>query len=128
MKGYAIAIILSATVLCSCAAPPEQKDDTIAVAGVDTNGMHIQQVVWLHDTQEMKSKQCPIFAASPVVVLKEQGNVVKIKADKSAVPDEKKWHKAIRKGNIVVGWIKKQELAKVPVDIWKNRIGAQQSN
>jgi hypothetical protein len=127
MNGYAITIILSALVLCSCAAPTEQKDDTITVAGVNTNGMHIQQVVWLHDTPEMTSQQCPIFAASPVVVLKEQGDVIKIRADKSTVPDEKKWHTAIRKGNIVVGWIKKQELAQVPADVWKKRIGAQQS-
>jgi hypothetical protein len=125
MKSYAIATMLLTTMLCSCVAPPEQKYDTMTVAGVDTNGMHIQQVVWLHDTPEMASKLCPIFAASPAVVLQEQGNVVKIRADKSALPDEKKWHTAIRKGNIVVGWIKKEELAKVPVDTRESRIGAQ---
>jgi hypothetical protein len=125
-KYFAVITILAATVLCSCVTTLEQKIDTIAAVGVDPDGRAIQQVVWLHDAPDLKTQQCPIYAASPVTILKEQGHVVKIRTDKSALPNEEKWHKAIQKGNIVEGWIQTRELVQVPIKVWKkNMPGAQ---
>jgi len=128
MKRFSIIAVLAATALCACGAPPNRRDDFVSVVGADANGFPIQQVVWLYDKADLKKQQCPIWAASSVTVVAEQGDAVKVKADRTALPDVDKWHRSVSKGNIVIGWIERKLLVQVPVEAWKkNRPGAHQA-
>jgi hypothetical protein len=91
----------------------------IFTVGTDTNGVPIQQVEWLYRAADLKETQCPLWAGSRVTIGREEGGAVRVQCDKTALPDEKKWHEFILKGNVVSGWLNREAVIKVRMIDWK---------
>lgn len=103
-------------------------NEFIWTVGTETNGSPIQQVEWLFKDDGLSVTNCPIWAGTPLTVLEEKSDRVKVKCDIEAVPRDDKWSHAILKGNIVVGWLPRSALVKVRISDWKMRRGTAQSH
>lgn len=108
-----------ATMAAWAGAAPDDTASWIFVVGADTNGAPVQQVVWLHENPDLKEQACPLLAASFVAVMEEQEEAVKVMADRMALPADEKWSRFVLKGNVVIGWIEKKHLVRVPMASWR---------
>ncbi len=115
MKAAPLMLAMACTMLGCAPATRLGRSETgyVYLVGTDAQGRPIQQVEWLYNTKELKEKHCPIWAGTVVEVVEEQGERVKIKCDKAAVPHDERWQKANIDGGVVFGWLERKCLVKV---------------
>jgi hypothetical protein len=118
MKFFA-ACFLVATMASCVPTRPSTNSDFVCTVGTDANGALVQQVEWLYRSADLREKQCPIWAGSLVQIGREENSAVCIQCDKTALPDENRWHQFILKGNVVHGWLRKEAVIKVRMSDWK---------
>lgn len=98
-------------------------NDFIWTVGTEPDGSLIQQVEWLFHDQDLTKTNCPIWAGTPLTIMEEVKDRVKVKCDKTALPPDKRWKQAILEDGTVVGWLPRHALVKVPVSEWKKAGG-----
>lgn len=98
-------------------------NEFIWTVGTETNGSPIQQIEWLFRDDGLSVTNCPIWAGTPLTILEEESDRVKVRCDKQAVPQGDKWSHAILKGNIVVGWLPRHVLVKIRISDWNTSRG-----
>jgi len=104
------AVVLLAAMRLAAAAGT---NDFIWTVGTEPDGTLIQQVEWLFHDQDLAKTNCPIWAGTPLTIIEEVKDRVKVKCDKTALPPDKRWTQAILKDDTVVGWLPRQVLVRV---------------
>ena len=123
-------ILVGLLMACSAIAEAEttNDNDNAWTVGTDSNGKLIQQLEWIFKDELLTITNCPIRPGTILTVIKEENHRVKVKCDRDDVPNWQQWNQAILKGNIVVGWIDKSRLIRVPLkELIKYRRNAQPS-
>jgi len=123
MKSVLLRILcLSALLLTGITGSLKAADneDVIWTVGTDTNGVMIQQVEWIYKDKALTQTNCPIPTRTVLKILKEHGESVQIQCD-GAMLARTRWHASVKKGNIVIGWLAKERLAKVKASVWQKQ-------
>ncbi|MBI3986120.1 MAG: hypothetical protein HY343_04335 [Lentisphaerae bacterium] len=113
--------IICTLVFCAPAWATTNEPSFVCTVGTDTNGAPIQQVEWLFQDEALSLTNCPVWSGSVVQLIEEKEDRVKVRCDKTCLPDKDRWRTSILNSNVVVGWLSKSSLVKVEKATWNDR-------